>query len=98
MFIQIENLIFRISLYNLHVGRKRKLWIKKDSNKEEDYTFVSSNNILNNIKNNESINDEIKSETKLDVRFEKKIHSKKSEYKGRKILGKNLQDHSPVYK
>ena len=26
--------------------------IKKDSSKEEDYTFVNSNNVLNNIKNN----------------------------------------------
>jgi hypothetical protein len=27
----------------------------------------------------------------------KKIYSKKSQYKGRKILGKSLQGHSPVY-
>jgi hypothetical protein len=46
--------------------------IKKDSNKE-DYTFVSSNNILNNIKNNESINDKIKSGTQPNDRIEKKF-------------------------
>ena len=69
--------------------------IKKDSNKE-DYTFVSDNNILNNLQN-ESINNEKKSENKSDARIEKKIHSKKVDNKGRKILGKSLQGHSPVY-
>ncbi len=70
--------------------------ISKDSNKE-DYTFVSSNNILNNTKNNESTNNEKKPENKPDERIEKKIHSKKVDNKGRKILGKSLQGHSPVY-
>jgi hypothetical protein len=70
--------------------------IRKDSNKEE-YTFVGSYNILNNIKDNKSINNEINSGTKPDERLEKKIHSKKSQYKGRKILGKSMQGHSPVY-
>jgi len=66
-----------------------KKWIikKNDSNKE-DYTFVSNDNILNNTKNNESINNKIKSGTKPDNRIEKKIHSKKVDNKGRKILGK----------
>ena len=63
--------------------------IKNDSNKE-DYTFVSSDNIINNTKNNESINNEIKSGTKPNDRIEKKIHSKKVDNKGRKILGKNM--------
>ena len=62
---------------------------KNDSNKE-DYTFVSNDNILNNIKNNESINKEIKSATKPNYRMEKKIHSKKVDNKGRKILGKSM--------
>ena len=62
--------------------------IRKDSNKE-DYTFVSDN-ITNNTKNNESINKEIKSATKLNDRIEKKIHSKKVDNKGRKILGKSM--------
>jgi hypothetical protein len=62
--------------------------IRKDSNKE-DYTFVSDN-ITNNTKNNESINKEIKSATKLHDRIEKKIHSKKVDNKGRKILGKSM--------
>lgn len=62
---------------------------KNDSNKE-DYTFVSNDNILNNTKNNESINNKIKSGTKPDNRIEKKIHSKKVDNKGRKILGKSM--------
>ena len=62
--------------------------IRKDSNKE-DYTFVSDN-ITNNTKNNESINNEIKSGTKPNDRIEKKIHSKKVDNKGRKILGKSM--------
>ena len=69
--------------------------IKEDSNKE-DYTFVSYNNILNHLQN-ESINNEKKSENKLDARIEKKIHTKKVDNKGRKILGKSFQGHSPIY-
>jgi hypothetical protein len=73
--------------------------IKKDSNKEE-YTFVSNiilNNV-NNIKNNPSAtrNNE-KIENKSSERIEKKIHTKKVDNKGRKILGKSLQGHSPIY-
>ena len=63
--------------------------IKSDSNKE-DYTFVSNDNILNNTKNNESIINAIKSGTKPNNRIEKKIHSKKVDNKGRKILGKSM--------
>ena len=72
------------------MGKKKKeiRIIKNDSNKE-GYTFVSDN-ILNNTKNNESINNEIKSETKPNNRIEKKIHSKKVDNKGRKILGKSM--------
>ena len=62
--------------------------IKKNSNKG-DYTFVSDN-ITNNTKNNESINNEIKSGNKPNDRIEKKIHSKKVDNKGRKILGKSM--------
>ena len=64
--------------------------IKKNDSNREDYTFVSNDNILNNTKNNESINNKIKSGTKPDNRIEKKIHSKKVDNKGRKILGKNM--------
>ena len=64
--------------------------IKKNDSNKEDYTFVSNDNILNNTKNNESINNEIKSETKPNNRIEKKIHSKKVDNKGRKILGKSM--------
>ena len=83
------------------MGKKKKRIIRiirKDSNKE-DYTFVSNDNILDHIKNNASTttNNEKKFGNKPDDRIEKKIHSKKSQYKGRKILGKSLQGHSPVY-
>ena len=72
------------------MGKKKKeiRIIKKDS-KKGDYTFVS-NNILNNTKNNESINREIKFETKPNNRIEKKIHTKKIDNKGRKIIGKSM--------
>ena len=72
------------------MGKKKKeiRIIKNDSNKE-DYTFVSDN-VLINTKNNEYINNEIKSGTKPNNRIEKKIHSKKVENKGRKILGKSM--------
>jgi hypothetical protein len=80
------------------MGKKKKeiKIIKKDSNKE-DYTFVSNNNILNNVKDNESANNGKKIESKPDERIEKKIHSKKASNKGRKILGKSMQGHSPIY-
>ena len=67
--------------------------IKKDSN-NGNYTFIGENNILTNLQN-ESNNK--KSENKSDARIEKKIHSKKVDNKGRKILGKSLQGHSPIY-
>jgi hypothetical protein len=84
------------------MGKKKKETIRiirKDSSKE-DYTFVSNDNIINNIKENKSTtttNNEIKFGNKPNERIEKKIHSKKSQQKGRKILGKSLQGHSPVY-
>lgn len=64
--------------------------IKKNDFNKEDYTFVSNDNILNNTKNNESINNKNKSGTKTDNRIKKKIHSKKVDNKGRKILGKSM--------
>jgi hypothetical protein len=64
--------------------------IKKNDSNKEDYTFVSNDNILNNTKNNEFINNEIKSGNKPNNRIEKKIHSKKVDNKGRKILGKSM--------
>ncbi len=86
------------------MGKKKKeiiRIIKKDSNKEE-YTFVSNENILNNVNNIKDNKFEIttnneKTENKPNERIEKKIHSKKLDNKGRKILGKSLQGHSPVY-
>jgi hypothetical protein len=78
------------------MGKKKKeiRIIKNDSNKG-DYTFVSDD-ILNNVKDNESTNNE-KSQSKPGEIIEKKIHRKKVDNKGRKILGKSLQGHSPVY-
>jgi hypothetical protein len=69
--------------------RKRIRIIKSDSNKE-DYTFVITDNILNITKNNESIIIAIKFGTKQNNRIEKKIHYKKVDNKGRKILGKGM--------
>jgi hypothetical protein len=70
--------------------------IKKDSN-NGDYTFVSDD-ILHNAKDNPSaITNNEKIENKPNERIEKKIHTKKVDNKGRKILGKSLQGHSPVY-
>jgi hypothetical protein len=77
------------------MGKKKIKIIKKDSNKG-DFTFVSDD-ILPKVKDNESTNNEKKPENKPDDRIEKKIHSKKVDNKGRKILGKSLQGHSPVY-
>jgi hypothetical protein len=73
--------------------------IKRDSNKE-DYTFVSDNILKNvdNIKNNPSgttTNEKIENRSR--ERDEKKILTKKVDNKGRKILGKSLQGHSPIY-
>ncbi len=73
--------------------------IKKNSNNAV-YTFVSDNilNNVNNVKDNlsETTNNE-KIENKRNERIEKKIHTKKVDNKGRKILGKSLQGHSPIY-
>ncbi len=78
--------------------------IKNDSNKE-DYTFVSNDNVLNNVNNKEDnesattiMNNEIKFGNKpKEMTEKKKIHSKKIDNKGRKILGKSLQGHSSIY-
>ncbi|HEX7257322.1 MAG TPA: hypothetical protein VF242_04615 [Nitrososphaeraceae archaeon] len=89
------------------MGKKKKeniRIIRKDFNKE-DYTFVSNDNILNNVNNiedNESAatttNNEIKFGNKSkEIIEKKKIHSKKVDNKGRKILSKSLQGHSPIY-
>ncbi|HEX7256992.1 MAG TPA: hypothetical protein VF242_02935 [Nitrososphaeraceae archaeon] len=73
------------------MGKKEKeIRILKNNSNKEDYTFVSNDNILNNTKKYESINNEIKSGAKPNNRIEKKIHSKKVDNKGRKILGKSM--------
>jgi hypothetical protein len=84
------------------MGKKKKESIRiinKDHNRE-DYTFVSDSilNNINNIGNNNESEPYIKIENKSDERTEKKkIFSKKVDNKGRKILGKSMQGHSPVY-
>jgi hypothetical protein len=80
------------------MGKKKKeIKIIKNNSNKEDYTFVSYN-ILNNIKDNEyaTTNNE-KIENKPNERIEKKIHTKKVDNKGRKMLVKSLQGHSPIY-
>ena len=78
------------------MGKKKKeIRIIKVISNNEDYTFVTDDN-LNNTKT-ESINNKKTSENKPNKSVEKKIYSKKSYQKGRKILGKSLQGHSPVY-
>ena len=87
------------------MGKKKKETIRiikrEDANKE-DYTFVSNDNILNNI-NNIKNNNESTTYTKLENKSDdeiiekKKIYFKKVDKKGRKILGRSMQGHSPVY-
>jgi hypothetical protein len=63
---------------------------------KENYTFVSDN--VPNLNSNENNSSENKKTVVVNVRIEKKkTHSKKVENKGRKILSKSLQGHSPVY-
>ena len=78
--------------------KKEKIRIIKNDSNNKDYTFVKDNIItkVNNYKN-ESANNEKKPEKKTDERSEKKIHTTKSHHKGRKILGKSMQGHSPIY-
>ena len=90
------------------MGKKKKeniRIIRKDFNKE-DYTFVSNDNILNNVNNIEDDNESAAAATNNEIKFgnkskeiieKKKIHSKKVDNKVRKILGKSLQGHSPIY-
>ena len=61
--------------------------------------IVTISNNLNNVNNieNESVSNEKKSVYKSDEWIEKKIDSMKSKHKGRKVLGKSMQGHSPVY-
>jgi hypothetical protein len=77
------------------MGKKKEIKIIKNDSNKEDYTFASDD-ILNNLKDNKSPNSE-ESGNKPDKRIEKKIHSKKVDNKGRKILGKSMQGYSPVY-
>ncbi|HEY6588081.1 MAG TPA: hypothetical protein VIY98_07295, partial [Nitrososphaeraceae archaeon] len=58
------------------IKKKEIRIIKSDSNKE-DYTFVSSNNILNNTKNNESINKEISLQPNYMIELKKRFTQRK---------------------
>ena len=84
------------------MGKTKKdiMITKKDLNKE-DYTFVSINilNNVNSIKNNTSpkITNNENIENKPKERIEKKNHVMKVHNKGRKILGKSLEGHPPIY-
>ena len=75
--------------------KKKEIRIIKIEDIKEEYTFVS-NNVLNNVKN-EFVTNEKRSENQSNKIIEKKIHSRKSHHKGRKVLGKSMQGHSPVY-
>lgn len=81
------------------MGKKKKE-IKIIKNNSENYTFINDN-ILDNINN---INAEVdvidsndNSNKKHDTRIDKKIDSKQMNNKGRKIIGKSMQGHSPIY-
>jgi hypothetical protein len=88
--VKIANKVIR------KMGKKKKeiKIIKNDLNKE-NYTFVSEN--ILDLKNYENNSLENKKTTDNERIEKKKIHSKKVDNKGRKILGKSLQGHSPVY-
>jgi len=75
--------------------KKKEIRIIKKEDIKEEYTFVS-NNVLINVKN-EFVTNEKRSENQSNEIMKKKIHSRKSRHKGRKILGKSMQGHSPVY-
>ncbi len=69
--------------------------IKKDS---RSYTFLDDNLIDFQNKNYEdSILNNNDSNKKIHNRIDKKITSKKINDKGRKIMGRSMQGHSPVY-
>lgn len=78
------------------MGKKKKeIRIIKIEDIKEEYTFVSAN-VLNNVKN-EFVTNEKKSVNQSNEIIQKKINSRKSHHKGRKVLGKSMQGLSPVY-
>jgi len=81
-------------------SKKNKVRIVKKHN--ENYTFTS-NNFLNDLNKDNyepgnivDDNDQ-KSSKEIDPRIDKKINSKHINNKGRKIMGKSMQGHSPIY-
>ena len=83
--------------------KKNKIRIRKKDFNNENYTFVRDS--ILDFKNDESAttttnneqNSENKKTTADGIIEKKKIHSKRVDNKGRKVLGKSLQGHSPVY-
>ncbi|MFB5600637.1 MAG: hypothetical protein ACE5SW_10470 [Nitrososphaeraceae archaeon] len=71
--------------------------IKKNDYNTEEYTFIKDEfiNNLNKIKKETPNNG--RTANKPHEIIEKKIHLSKSKHKGRKILGKSMQGHSPIY-
>ena len=77
------------------MGKKKKeIKIIKNNLNNANYTFVNDN--ILNLKDSEN-NSLENTKTLHNEHIEKKVHSKKIDNKGRKILGKSLQGHSPVY-
>lgn len=79
-------------------NKKKEIRIIQKHN--ENYTFINDNilSVLNKNNNgNISKDNEEKSIKKINARIDKKVNSKKMDNKGRKIMGKSMQGHSPVY-
>ena len=85
----------KIKKLSLEWIRKKEIKIIKKKDNNQEYTFVSDN-VLKNVKN-ECVTNEKKSVSQSNEIIQKKIHSRKSHHKGRKVLGKSIQGHSPVY-
>jgi hypothetical protein len=82
------------------MGKEKKGIKIIKNNSEENYTFINDN-ILDNIDNTNAEVDvsdsNDNSNKKQNSRIDKKINSKQMNNKGRKIVGKSMQGHSPVY-
>lgn len=77
------------------MGKKKEIRIINTNDyRNEEYTFIKDAN-LNNIRKAKS--NDGKSVNKSNEIVEKKIHLRKLKNKGRKILSKNMQGHSPIY-
>lgn len=79
------------------MGKKKEIKIIKKNHSTEEYTFIKDEitNNINKIKKENPNNG--RSVNKSHEIIEKKVHLSKSKHKGRKILGKSMQGHSPIY-